>query len=144
MKTPKDAQERSLSRDLNCPWRPVTEELALLSCLLQPRFFPPDKACPAPGGPRPPPLFAEPMQTLEGHRTSTFPPKHTRTFNPGGNRTMVQQKERRKAVPGPGQEARTHPSTVTPFPFQLLLQGGPQGAGDKHPLGSAPTSQRIC
>lgn len=28
VKTPKDALERSLSRDLNCPWRPVTEELA--------------------------------------------------------------------------------------------------------------------
>lgn len=57
---------------------------------------------------------------------------------------MIQQKEGRKAVPDPGQEARTHPSIVMQFPFQLLLQGCPQGAGDKHPLGSVPTSQRIC
>lgn len=48
VKMPKEARERSLSRDLNCPWRPPTEELALLGCLLQPGFFPPDQACPAP------------------------------------------------------------------------------------------------
>lgn len=47
---------------------------------------------------------------------------------------MIPQKEGRKAVPDPGQEARTQPSTVMQFPFQLLLQGCPQGAGHKHRL----------
>lgn len=46
---------------------------------------------------------------------------------------MIQQgREWRKAVPD-GVEVMAHPSTVMQFPFQLLLQGCPQGEGGNHP-----------
>lgn len=106
MVMPEEAFERSLSRDLNHnhPSPPVGEAAtALKSCAhacvavsIQYGFCRPDKGCPALGASAPSPLLAGPSQALQGHRTSTFPPNHTQTFSPEGNRTMVQTERGKK------------------------------------------------
>lgn len=128
--------KRNLSRDLNRPWKPVRrswyciKELCehLLGCPHAIRFFPPYKSCPTLGPPAFPSLLAGPSQTLKGHRTSIFPPKHTWNFSPGGNRTMIQTERGEK----PGQEAKTHPSIdITSL---LVASAGlsPRGRGQTH------------
>lgn len=102
---PKEAPKRSLSRDPTAfgnlslrRWHCIKEpRRQLLSRLLTARILPLRQVCPALGASVSLSLLAAPSQIPEGHRTSTFPPKHTQTSSPGGSRAMIQQGREEKS-----------------------------------------------
>lgn len=76
---------RSLSMTLTAPgnlslrsWHVIKEVCVCKPAGCHPavRSLPSRQGLPGPRGPASLSLFAGPSQTLEGHRTSTFPPKH--------------------------------------------------------------------